>query len=113
MGHEIMLNNWFPDYFDPNSFLFPQFHSWSAAPWGANIFGLENFEIDTLIDEALIETDQDERVRINSEAQELIVEELPCLFLYVPIEFEVIRFNVENWVYSPSQIFEFNEIFKE
>ncbi len=60
-----------------------------------------------------METDQDERVRIYGEAQELIVEELPCLFLYVPIEFEVIRFNVENWVYSPSQIFEFNEIFKE
>jgi peptide/nickel transport system substrate-binding protein len=113
MGHEIMLNNWFPDYFDPDSFLFPQFHSWSAAPWGANIFGLESFEIDTLIDEALIETDQDERVRIYGEAQELIVEELPCLFLYVPIEFEVIRFNVENWVYSPSQVFEFNEIYKE
>jgi peptide/nickel transport system substrate-binding protein len=113
MGHEIMLNTWFPDYFDPDSYLFPQFHSWSAAPGGANIFGLENFEIDTLIDEALIETDQDERVSIYGEAQELIVEELPCLFLYVPIEFEVIRFNVENWVYSPSQIFEFNEIFKE
>jgi peptide/nickel transport system substrate-binding protein len=105
MGHEIMLNNWFPDYFDPDSYLFPQFHSWSAAPWGANIFGLENFEIDTLIDEALIETNQEERVRIYGEAQELIVEELPCLFLYVPIE--------ENWVYSPSQTFEFNEIIKE
>jgi peptide/nickel transport system substrate-binding protein len=113
MGHEIMLNNWFPDYFDPDSYLFPQFHSWSAAPWGANVFGLESIEIDTLIDEGLMETVQDERVRIYGEAQELIVEELPCLFLYVPIEFEVIRFNVENWVYSPSQIFEFNEIFKE
>ncbi len=113
MGHEIMLNNWFPDYFDPDSYLFPQFHSWSAAPWGANVFGLENIEIDTLIDEGLMETDQDERIRIYGEAQELIVEELPCLFFYVPIEFEVIRFNVENWVYNPSQIFEFNEIFKE
>ena len=84
-----------------------------AAPWGANVFGLENIEIDTLIDEGLMETDQEERVRIYGEAQELIVEELPCLFLYVPIEFEVIRFNIENWVYNPSQIFEFNEIFKE
>jgi peptide/nickel transport system substrate-binding protein len=113
MGHEIMLNNWFPEYYDPDSFMFPQFHSWSAAPWGANIFGLENPEIDALIDEGLIETDPDERIRIYGEAQELIVEEMPCLFLYVPIEFEVIRFNVENWVYSPSQIFEFDEIFKE
>lgn len=113
MGHEIMLNNWFPDYFDPDSYLFPQFHSWSAAPWGANIFGLESFEIDTLIDEGLMETDQNERIRIYGEAQELIVEETPCLFLYVPIEFEVIRFNVENWVFSASQNYEFNDIFKE
>lgn len=113
MGHELMLNNWFPDYFDPDSYLFPQFHSWSAAPWGANIFGLEDPEIDALIEEGLITTDTEERIRIYGEAQERIVEDMPCLFLYVPTEFDVVRFNVENWVYNPSQIIELDEIFKE
>lgn len=113
MGHELMLNNWFPDYFDPDSYLFPQFHSWSAAPYGANIFGLENPEIDALIDEGLIVTEPNERLQIYGEAQELIVEEMPCVFLFVPIEFEVIRFNVENWVFNPSGNIEFSDIFKQ
>ena len=113
MGHELMLNNWFPDYFDPDSYLFPQFHSYSSAPYGANIFGLEDAEIDALIDEGLITTVLEDRARIYGEAQERIVEEMPCLFLYVPTEFDVVRFNVENWVYNPSQIIEFNEIYKQ
>jgi len=113
MGHELMLNNWFPDYFDPDSYLFPQFHSWSAAPYGANIFGLEDPEIDALIDDGLITTDSNERALIYGEAQEKIVENIPCLFLYVPKEFEVTRYNVENWVFNPSQNIEFSDIFKQ
>ena len=58
-------------------------------------------------------TDIEERIQIYGEAQERIVEEMPCLFLYVPIEFDVVRFNIENWVYNPSQIIKLDEVFKE
>ena len=113
MGHELMLNNWFPDYFDPDSYLFPQFHSYSSAPYGANIFGLEDPEIDALIEEGSLTTDPEERLQIYWEAQERIVEEMPCLFLYIPIEFDVVRFNVKNWVFNPSGIIEFYELYKQ
>ena len=113
MGHELMLNTWFPDYFDPDSYLFPQFHSWSLAPYGANIFGLNNTELDYLIEDGLLTTVDEEREQYYGEAQDIIVEELPCLFLYVPIEFEVTRLNVENWVFNPTQMIEFSDIFKE
>jgi peptide/nickel transport system substrate-binding protein len=113
MGHELMLNMWFPDYFDPDSYMFPQFHSWSSAPYGANIFGLNNTDIDILIDEGLLTTDEEERASIYGEAQELVVEEMPCLFLYVPIEFEVTRFNVENWEFNPTQMIELYDLYKK
>ena len=113
MEHELMLNNWFPDYFDPDSYLFPQFHSWSSAPYGANIFGLNNTDLDWLIEDGLLTTDEQERIMIYQEAQELIVEEMPCLFLYVPVEFDLVRFNIEGWVFTPSQLIEIDKVFKE
>jgi peptide/nickel transport system substrate-binding protein len=113
MGHELMLNSWFPDYFDPDSYLFPQFHSGSAAPFGANVFGLVDSEIDALIEAGLQSTDSEERKQIYGEAQEKIVGEIPCLFLFVGTEFDVMRFNVENWVFSPSQLFELYEVYKQ
>ena len=113
MEHELMLNNWFPDYFDPDSYLYPQFHSWSSAPWGANVFGLNQTDIDYLIDDALLTTNQAERIQLYGEAQERIVEEMPCLFLYVPQEFETVVFNVKNWVFNPYQLIELELLYKE
>ena len=113
MGHELMLNTWFPDYFDPDSYIFPQFHSWSLAPYGANIFGLNNTELDYLIEQGVLTTNDEEREQFYIEAQEIVNDEVPCLFLYVPIEFEVTRFNVKNWVFNPTQMIEFSDIYKE
>jgi peptide/nickel transport system substrate-binding protein len=113
MEHELMLNNWFPDYFDPDSYLYAQFHSWSSAPWGANIFGLNQTDIDYLIEDALLTTDNAERIQLYGEAQERIVEEIPCVFLYVPVEFDTVVYNLENWTFNPYQLIELEELYKE
>jgi peptide/nickel transport system substrate-binding protein len=113
MEHELMLNTWFPDYFDPDSYLYPQYHSWSSAPYGANIFGLNNTELDNLLDEGLLTTEVEQREQIYGEALEIINEEIPCVFLYVPIEFEVITYEVQNWKFNPTQMIEFYDIYKE
>ena len=113
MGHELMLNTWFPDYFDPDSYLYPQFHSWSSAPYGANIFGLNNTDIDILLEDGILTTVSEEREQIYGQAQEIINTEIPCLFLYVPIEFEVTTYEVQNWEFNPTQMIEFSDIYKE
>jgi len=113
MGHELMLNGWIPDYYDADSYLSPQFHSYSSAPYGANIFGISDPEIDALIDEGLITTDPERRLEIYQEAQERIVEQLPCVFLYVPSVYDCVRFNVKNWILNPSELFEAFEIYKQ
>jgi peptide/nickel transport system substrate-binding protein len=113
MGHEMMINGWIPDYFDPDSYVSPQFHTFSAAPYGANVFGLSDPEIDALIDEGMITSDSDRRLDIYHELQDRIVEEIPCVFLLVPSTYDCVRFNVENWVQSPSELFEAFDVYKE
>jgi peptide/nickel transport system substrate-binding protein len=114
MEHELMMNGWIPDYFDPDSFLYPQFHSFSAAPYGTNVFGLADPEIDALIDEGTKTTDPEQRRAIYHEAQDKIVEKMPCIFLAVPSAFDYVRFNVENWVISPQEfVFDAYEIYKK
>jgi peptide/nickel transport system substrate-binding protein len=113
MGHEMMLNGWIPDYFDPDSYLSPQFHSFATAPYGANIFGLNDTRIDALIDEGLITTDMEDRLRIYQEAQERIVDHIPGLFLYIPGVYDCVRFNVENWIIDPSGFFDAYDLYKQ
>jgi len=113
MEHYLMLNGWEPDYFDPDSYLSPQFHTYSMAPYGANIFGFSDPEVDGLIEEGLNTTDMGQRAIIYQTVQDLIVEQRPCLFLVVPSEYDVIRFNVKNWVHMPPNLIEFYELYKQ
>ncbi|NIM45222.1 MAG: hypothetical protein GTO54_06250, partial [Nitrososphaeria archaeon] len=78
MEHDMFLINWIPDYFDPDSYLFPQFHSASLPPNGANNFGLSDPEIDTILDDGVMTTDPSQRLEAYHKAQERIVEEMPC-----------------------------------
>jgi len=113
MEHELMLNSWIPDYLDPDAYLFPQYHSWSSAPYGANVFGLDNPEIDALIDQGTMSLDQEERLLAYEQAQQLIIEENICAYLFVPTTYDVVRYNVKNWVSNPSEYFEAYNLFKE
>lgn len=105
MKHEMFLNKWIPDYFDADSYLTPQFHSSSSPPSGANVFGFSDSRVDELLDQARSTTSPDVRLRAYQEAQERIVEQTPAIFLYVPDIYDVTRFNVMNWVHSPTEFF--------
>jgi peptide/nickel transport system substrate-binding protein len=107
MEHEMFLNGWTPDYFDPDAYLTPQFHSMG---W-ANVFGLSDPSLDTLLDEGL-SADESERERIYIDAQEMIIAERPCVFLYAPSVYDAVRFNVENWVHHPLEVIDIYDLYK-
>jgi peptide/nickel transport system substrate-binding protein len=107
MEHEMFLNGWTPDYFDPDAYLTPQYHSMG---W-ANVFGLSNPSLDSLLDQGLIAKGS-QRESLYSEAQEMILENQPCIFLYVPSIYDCVRFNVENWVHNPLEIIDAYELYK-
>ena len=107
MEHEMFLNGWTPDYFDPDAYLAPQFHSMG---W-ANVFGFSNPELDTLLEEGLTAAES-QREADYIDAQEIIAEEKPCIFLYVPNVYDCVRFNVENWVHNPLEVINAYELYK-
>lgn len=72
---------WTVDYPDPDSFLYTLFHS-SNIGTGYNFSRLANPQLDAILDQARFETEKDKRVALYQQAERLIVEEAPWVFLY-------------------------------
>lgn len=112
MEYEMCLNIWLPDYLDADSYLTPQFHSSSLAPYGANIFGLSDPTIDELIDQARSTSSLEARKSAYKEAQQLIVEKIPAVFLYVPDIYNLVRYDIGNWIQSPTGYFYAQDLYR-
>ena len=56
--------------------------------------------MDALIDAGEVEMDAAKRHEIYDEAQRIVYEEAPAIFLFVPEEIEACRTSVQNWVPS-------------
>jgi peptide/nickel transport system substrate-binding protein len=113
MEHEMLLNGWTPDYFDADTYLSPQFHSFSSAPYGANVFGLNDSRLDELIDLGRSTTDDKLREEYYHEVQNIILEEIPIVNLFVPSISDAVRFNIKGWAFNPIELFDAYELFKE
>jgi peptide/nickel transport system substrate-binding protein len=105
MQYDICLNNWLPDYLDADSYLTPQFHTSSLAPDGANIFGFSDSRVDDLLDQARTASSADSRQSAYQEAQQRIVQQNPAVYLYVPDNYNLVRYDVGNWIQSPTGYF--------
>ncbi|MCJ7634236.1 ABC transporter substrate-binding protein [Candidatus Bathyarchaeota archaeon] len=112
MQYEMCLNIWLPDYFDADGYLTPLFHSSSIAN-GFNIFGFSDPRVDELVDQARSATSPDVRLKAYQEAQQIIVSQVPAVFLYVPDIYDVTRFNVANWVQSPTGYFYAYDLYRQ
>lgn len=71
---------WVADYPDPENYLAPLFHSRNRGPQG-NVSFYSNPEVDALIDQSYVETDQAKRLALLRQAEELILADSPWLFL--------------------------------
>ena len=72
---------WTVDYPDPDSFLYALFHS-SNIDNGYNFSGLNLPALDALLEKARFETEMQNRVQLYQQAEKLIIEEAPWVFLY-------------------------------
>jgi len=72
---------WTVDYPDPDSFLHTLFHS-SNIGTGYNFCGFNDPVVDGLLDKARFETEMSERVELYQQAEKLIVEEAPWVYMY-------------------------------
>ncbi|MFQ5840570.1 MAG: ABC transporter substrate-binding protein [Candidatus Methylomirabilales bacterium] len=72
---------WLADYPDPENFLTVLFHSRNVGPPG-NASRYRNPRVDALLDRADRSLDPGERIRLYREAERLIVDDAPWLFLH-------------------------------
>ena len=98
MSHEMGLDMWSPDYFDADSYLKPLFYSSGDF----NEFAFSDPRVDELLDQARTETSPDMRLSLYREAQERIADQVPAIFLFVQTRHDIMRFNVGNYVQSPT-----------
>lgn len=110
--------------YDPD--LFPFWHSSQRSAPGVNIANYVNRKADTLLEEARLTSDQDTRSKKYQEFQNIILEDLPAVFLYTPtytyplnkkikgfnlerLALPADRFiNIENWFLKTKKIFKKN-----
>jgi oligopeptide transport system substrate-binding protein len=74
---QIFRYAWYADYPDPDSFLYPLFHSQSPS----NYFRYRNAEVDKLLDEARREFDDLRRVKLYREAEQVILNDAPAVMV--------------------------------
>lgn len=71
-----------------------------SSTGSANVWNYNNPEYDKLVQKALETTSADERKKIYDDAQKLVVQDAPNLFLASPKNFYAVRDNVEGFVPS-------------
>lgn len=77
---DMFVLGWTADTGDPDYALYASFHS-SMKGEGGNMSFYNNTKVDALLDEGRKSTDEDTRLKAYEEAQKIIWEEVPCVFI--------------------------------
>lgn len=85
--------SWIADYPDPENYLIC-FKTENFSPNGPNYFHFSNSRFDASFKTANAESDNKKRLKIMSEAEQLMQAELPCIILYYD---ESLRLS-QNWI---------------
>jgi peptide/nickel transport system substrate-binding protein len=90
-----------PRYADPDAMLYDMFSSRSQPPRGANWGWYKNDRVDAFLESARYERDQSKRMQVYAEAQRLIVDDAPAIFLMTTHEYVFAWARVKGLVYNP------------
>ena len=85
---DMFFISWWADYPDPENFLFPLFHSSNFGPAG-NRTRYTNPQVDRLIEKGQMTMDENMRNKFYQEAEKIIVEDSPWVFLWHRTDFTI------------------------
>lgn len=100
----FFLLGWYPDYLDPDDYLWPFLQS-DASPSLGSFYS--NERMDELLLEARKAESREEREKIYKEVQELLAQEVPYIPLWQGRQYVVLRRGVRGVVLEPTQIFRY------
>ncbi len=111
---ELCLGAWSPDYADPSMFMNFWFDSKNFGLPG-NRSHYKNDKVDDLIRRALALSDVPQRVALYNQAQDIIMQDAPYIFLYQTQTIVPMRKAVKGYVFNPmlESMYNFESILKE
>lgn len=97
---QIFDGGWCADYPDPENFADVLFHSGVPQNHG----GYSNPELDALLESARVEPDVTRRIDMYQQAERIIVDDAPVLFLTHSLSYQLVQPYVKGFVYTPISI---------
>jgi peptide/nickel transport system substrate-binding protein len=96
---QAYLDDWGDSAFDPVGHFEAKWHGYvDGSPYGRGNFSTyNNPTVNDLIQKGEVVIDPEERQRIYDEAQQIIYDEVPAVFLILPEEVEAASIKVTNW----------------
>ena len=96
---QAYLDNWGDSAFDPVGHFEAKWHGYvEGASYGrGNFSGFDNERVNELILQGETTVDTEERQQIYDEAQQIVYDEAPAVFLILPEEVEASLTSVTNW----------------
>ena len=90
---EMFTLGWIADYPDPHNFLDVLFYTGAEN----NAFEYSNPDLDALLDEAAVEEEEDLRLEMYRQAEQIVVEDVPCLPLWHGVNSILVRPRVTGY----------------
>jgi len=109
MNLTLFRLEWLADYPDPDSFLYSMFHS-SKVGIG-NYFNYHNSQVDKILDASREEVkSQKERIKLMNRAEEIIIDDAPCLWLFQSTVAKMIGQNVASLQVNSMEMIDWYEV---
>ena len=97
---QLFSGGWCADYPDAENFADVLFHSGAQQNTG----NYSNPELDSLLDQARLEKDVTRRIGLYQQAEQMIVQDAPALFLVHSLSYELVKPYVKGFVLTPISI---------
>ncbi len=98
---QIISSGWCADYPDPENFADVLFHTGKEMNYGK----YSNPTLDTLLEQARVEPDVSKRIGMYQQAEQIIVDDAPAIFLTHSISYILVKPYVKGYILSPVSTF--------
>ncbi|MCD6244707.1 MAG: peptide ABC transporter substrate-binding protein [Candidatus Korarchaeota archaeon] len=106
----VTLYGWYPDYIDPDNYLFPFLHTgsnrWLGEPYS-------NPELDKILEKAQVSLDHKDREQLYKQAQQILAEDAPIVPIFQGKLYVAAKKNVHGIVLDPLMLLRYYLIYKE
>ena len=97
---QLFSGGWCADYPDPENFADVLFHTGAQQNTG----NYSNPALDAVLEQARLEQDVTKRIQLYQQAERIIVQDAPALFIMHEVSYELVRPNVKGFVLTPISI---------